>query len=123
MQYMIKLRANPDNPAYECVYPNELEDESNSESDTDKEFHDTGRNNSIPNFHQRNQEFMAEAGIAIETIDLDKVPSIEPWLISEPIINLELTEYTKTETTPELYKARFREVREQYQGHSEIYTD
>ena len=60
---------------------------------------------------------------SIETNRHRKVPNIEPWLKNEPIASLELTEHTKAETSPDLFKARFNELREKYQGYNEIYTD
>lgn len=49
--------------------------------------------------------------------------SIPPWIIPEPKINLELSEYNKENTHPTAYKIMFHELSKRYSTYRHVYTD
>ena len=120
MQYIVKLRANAENPAYEYVFEDNA---SGSDTDSDEDFNPRTRKNLPKTFSERHQEYMNESNIELNTLAQCKVPAQEPWLLSEPTIDLDLTAYSKNNTLPSAYKALFKEKVEEYQNYTHIYTD
>ena len=120
MQYIVKLKANPQNPAYEYVFQ---DDSSGSDTDSDEDFILKIRKNMPKTFIERNQEYMDESNIDLDMLAPCKVPAQEPWLLSEPIIDLDLTGTSKSSTLPSAYMALFKEKVEEYGDHTHIYTD
>ena len=120
MQYIVKLKANPENPAYEYVFQ---DDTTDSDTDSDEEFNLSVRKKLPKTFFERHQESINESHIDLDMLAPCKVPAQEPWLLSEPIIDLDLTTTSKAHTLPSAYKALFKEKAEEYRDHTHIYTD
>ena len=120
MQFIVKLKANPENPAYEYVFQ---DDTTDSDTDPDEEFNLSVRKNLPKTFFERHQESMHESHIDMDMLAPCKVPAQETWLLSEPIIDFDLTTTSKAHTLPSAYKALFKEKAEEYRDHTHIYTD
>ena len=118
LQYALKLKANPTNPAYDCIYPAEEMDQ-----DADIEFTIKERHNSTPTITKRLQPHLEAAEIPLDSIDETRIPNISPWTIEKPHVILDLTENQKSSTIPDLFKANFREIKEKYRDQTEFYTD
>ena len=111
MQYAIKLYSNPKNPAYNTVFkPNFI---------TLFEKQPTA----IAPFGIRIKPFMENCEIELKDIAKYLIPKTPPWLMKTPKTLLELTEFKKNDTIPDVYKAKYHEIRQQYSHHMPIYTD
>ena len=134
MQYAIKLRANRNNPAYEHVFLHDnalydcLSDLPSSDDDVESEVDEISnkpekRPNLKPLFNERIREFVEEAAIPFDDIAQNKIPPVEPWLLTVPKIDYSLSLYTKADTNPTAYLSDFKQVCELYKDHTHIYTD
>ena len=48
---------------------------------------------------------------------------VEPWLLPEPKIILDLAKFPKDSTPPYVYKEKFQQIKSEYHDHTFIYTD
>lgn len=110
LNYAINLASSPKHPSFNYIFTNK---------------------NNILKFKQLSNPFNTNIHNAILNLNstlpqatLGKsVSQIPPWEINEPICNLELAQYTKEETHPDVYKKNFIRIQHQYKHHREIYTD
>ena len=111
LQYYTKLKANPDNPAYKLVFhPNYV-----------NKFRDRPR--AIAPFGVRMRPLVQEVGLNVNNIATNTVPDTPIWDAPEIKVCLDLTAYNKSTTLPEVFKAKFLELRERFPRHYAIYTD
>ncbi len=69
------------------------------------------------------REFVEEAAIPFDDIAQNKIPPVEPWLLTVPKIDYSLSLNTKADTNPTAYLSDFKQVCELYKDHTHIYTD
>ena len=91
MNYVLKLKICPDNPAYSCVF-----DQPNS-----KLFE---KSSLTPPLGLRILPLFEDSKIDLDVIDDTTVSDTPPRSQFEPQICLSLTKYKKDTTNPELYK-------------------
>ena len=66
---------------------------------------------------------MHEIGLNINNIATNTVPDTPVWDAPEIKVCFDLTTYNKSTTLPEVFKARFLELRERFPNNYAIYTD
>jgi hypothetical protein len=112
LQYMLKLKSNPNNPAHNCVFS------------TDFKTHFESRPHIIPTFGIRLQSQLSDVGVDMNCIARYRVPDTPPWLLRDAQFDYTLHDIgCKSDTPPEVFRARFNEVIAVYGGYSRMYTD
>ena len=110
MNYVLKLKTCPDNPAYSCVF----------EPPNSKLFE---KSRLTPPLGLRILPLFEDSEIDLDVVDDTTVSDTPPWSQSEPQICLSLTKYKKDTTNPEVYKQAFLEITSRHQNHVQIFTD
>ena len=110
LQYVLKLKANPENPAYDVVFnPKHQELYKNKEPATDS-------------FGIHCKKLLKEAKIDVREIAINSIPDVPIW-DSEPVtVDFTLSEFDKSSTSS-VFKSRFNEVKQKYSDFCHIYTD
>jgi len=112
LNYYLKLKAHPENPAYECVI--------NPELVAKYEAHPT----SIPPLGIRVLPHLKEASIEPECISDSRLfTNMDFWTLSQPEVRLDLTRYKKAETQPAIYMEAFNNLLEEFPNYEQIFTD
>ena len=110
MNYYLKLKSLPDNPAYDCVFgssPIEMFEKSKS----------------TPSFGARIQVHINKANINDKDINYRKTPSPPTWKKTEMNFDFSLSKLKKDNTNQLIFQKEFLEMREKYSHCFEIYTD
>ena len=95
-----------------------------SDDESAPEAKPKGRRNLPKVFQDRMEEYVTASRIKLDTIAENKVPEIEPWELTEPKLDISLSESTKETTNPLWYVNEYRALKQhQYLGYSSIYTD
>ena len=111
LQYVLKLKSNPSNPAYQCIFQPEL-----------SEF--ASKPKTIPTLNLRLQEALDEVNINFDKIALNKLPETPPWTLEPICVFWNLAEHQKNITCPSVYNTEFNRLRgDIFRGHTFIYTD
>ena len=112
LNYIIKLKSNPDNPAFESVFaPNYIV------------LFDS-KPHVIPPLGLRLHHSLSECGVDLRCIANQSLPSTPPWLLHPPRFDYTLYNIgTKSNTSPELYLSFYREMLSTYEGYLKLYTD
>jgi len=112
LQYITKLKSNPDNPTYKCVF----------EPSFTLLF--KARPSVIPTIGIRIKQHMLDTGIRFECIAKFSYSSVPPWTLKPPkfIFNVHKIG-SKSETPPEVFKSKVNEILVEYDGYQKIYTD
>ena len=110
MNYVLKLKTCPDNPAYSCVFqpPNSKLFEKSSLT---------------PPLGLRILPLFEDSKIDLDVVDDISASDTPSWSQSEPQIYLSLTKYKKDTTNPEVYKQAFLEITSRHQNYVQIFTD
>ena len=111
LQYAVKLRTNPSNPAYKCVFSPEFE-----------RLYEA-RPSYIRPLGLRIKPHLADLGADLKCLAQSHVSDIPPWQLKRPKIILRLAESRKSETHPIRYRDEFFSVRSEFPSHVAIYTD
>ena len=112
MNYFLKVKASPENPAYDCILNPLYEDKY------------LRKPNEITPFGIRIRSHLTEAGIDIDSVSDDPLLTIlPPWKLANPNINFHLTAFKKDRTSPAAYKQLYLEQCSQYHGCEKIFTD
>jgi len=111
VQYALKLGANPENPAYDATFKAKNEQFYNSKP------------NAIRSFALRIKEPLNEICPNMKHIAQYLTPSIPPWKLKLPTIDLSLSSYPKESTHPLVFQSLFDNLRDSYTGYKAIYTD
>ena len=111
LQYAIKLKANPGNPAYDVVFNPKYQNlYANKDSATDS-------------FGIYCKKLLKEAKIDVGEIAINSFPDVPIW-DSEPVtVDFTLSEFDKSSTSSTVFKSRFNEVKQKYLDFCHIYTD
>ena len=109
--YILKLKANPGNPAYDVVFnPKYHILYADKESATDS-------------FGIHCKKLLKKAKIDVGEIAINSIPDIPIW-DSEPVtVDFTLSEFDKSSTSSTVFKSRFNEVKQKYLDFCHIYTD
>ena len=111
LQYALKLSANPDNPTYNSTFEPKYEDLFDRKP------------NAIPTFGIRIKHHLSNMNFSLGQINRVCVPQEPPWTLKMPHVILDLCNNRKAETSPDIFKSKFLEVKSRYRDHSQIYTD
>ena len=111
LQYYIKLISCPQNPAYTCImetrYKNLFENKEKA----------------IKSFNLRIPTLLNKIKINSKIIHNRILPKTAPWTINQPIIKLDLTKLSKTETHPITFQENFLNIQNNFPDYYHIYTD
>ena len=111
LNYVCKLKSNPDNPAYKSVF-----------SPTCTEYFK--KNPGVtPPLSIRVKPHLEEAKLAMEKIELSELPITPPWLLKTPEVLLDLTNLDKGSTNNLVYQQYFGAFIEDYSNYEKIFTD
>ena len=109
LQYILKLKANPGNPAYDVFNPKYQILYADKESATDS-------------FGIHCKKSLKKAKIYIGEIAINSIPDVPIW-DSEPVtVDFTWSEFDKSSTSS-VFKSRFNEVKQKYLDFCHIYTD
>jgi hypothetical protein len=111
LQYITKLKANPSNPAYNCVFHPEYSTLYEQKP------------SAIAPLGIRMMEHMVPANINISNIKTNTLLNFPPWQMVKPTVNLDLTKFAKSTTNQLIYQQYFTELKSSYPDHVSIYTD
>ena len=111
MQYFTKLSSNKNNPAYNTIFRQD-----------NTILYET-KPNAIKPFGIRIRPYIDSANIEYNNIAQFTIPDTPPWILQSPEIILDLTQYKKENTMPNLYVQKFFEILENFPEYSCIYTD
>ena len=111
LQYIIKLKANPGNPAYDVVFnPKYQILFADKESATDS-------------FGIHCKKLLKKAKIDVGEIAINSIPDVPIW-DSEPVtVDFTSSDFDKSSTSSTVFKSRFNEVKQKYLDFYHIYTD
>ena len=110
LQYGIKIKANPDNAAYDVVGKPQYKELYENEQMTDT-------------FGLHIKKELKKAKIQTNNILETEIPHVPVWELDEVPVSFELAELDKKVTPSEVFVSKFREVQQQYNGFCQIYTD
>ena len=111
LQYIVKLSQNRNNPTYKFVFNPKFQ----------TLFQRKPR--AIPTFGIRNKQYIKEINLDPKNIIPKNIPPKPPWLTETPNIIWNLSKYKKVETSPEIYRNMFSEVKDGLKGYISVYTD
>ena len=111
LQYVIKLKANPENPAYNVVF-----NPKHQELYKDKE-------SAIDSFKIHCKKLLKEAQIDVGEIAVNSIPDVPIWDSKPVTVDFTLSEFDKSSTSSTIFKSRFNELRQKYSDFCHIYTD
>ena len=112
LQYMIKLKSNKNNPAYDCVFRPEL-----------KALYET-KARSTPTLGIRMSQHMKDTCIPLNNIANYSISAIPPWTLKPALFVYELHNLgTKNDTPSNLYISKLNELFGVFTGHRRIFTD
>ena len=111
LQYLLKLKANPENPAYDVVFrPKHRE----------RYALKPGATKPLGIYRI---ELLRRAKISLKEIAVNTIAD-EPVWDSEPIpVNFSLSEYDKSSTSSDVFRGKFNELKRKYTDFCEMYTD
>ena len=110
LNYVLKLKSCPDNPAYDCVF-----------NPPDAALFEPA--SLTPPLGIRIQPHLENSNINPKSIQTQLFTTTPPWCFPEPVVDLYLSQHKKETTNPVFYKQAFLEHREIYKDYLEIYTD
>jgi ribonuclease HI len=112
LQYMLKLKSNPSNPAYSCVF-----------EPCRKALFDA-RPTAIPTIGIRMQQQLSETGINLDCIARSGICAVPPWLLRSAAVIDSLHQLgSKSEIAPDLFRSKLNEMLAVFDGYERIYTD
>jgi hypothetical protein len=120
LQYVLKLKSNPSNPAYNCIFPSPAQQFENAKLQEKFNTHPSY----IPTLNIRLQEAIDQVQIRFEDIAIAKLPDTPPWLFEPIFVFWNLAENLKDETCPSVFITEFYNIRSTiFPEHKFIYTD
>ena len=111
LQYALKVQSNPSNPAFDCIF-----NPSYRQTFARKET-------AIPTVGIRVEHLVLDSDVDTDVIAPYTLPTIAPWTIQSPTVNLSIHSGCKSDTDPHIYKMLFHEVLDEHPDHICIYTD
>ena len=111
MQYRLKLRANPNNPAYDVTFNTQYKEKFLNRSHTNFPF-------SI-----RSCKLLNDAGIISANTLPNEVPDIPVWDSEPNKVLFNLTKFNKASTSNDIFQSEFKEMVSKYEDYTKIYTD
>ena len=109
VQYALKLRSNPDNPAHDVVFNPQLYDVYDKKP------------SAIRSFGHRVEEDLSAVCPQLDLIQAVSLPDDPPWTIQKPHIDLYLTHQKKHLGDDCMFQSLFAELKSYYSDHRAIY--
>ncbi|HIP82064.1 MAG TPA: reverse transcriptase-like protein, partial [Desulfocapsa sulfexigens] len=111
LQYVTKLKSNPTNPAYKCIFhPDYVELFTNHPK-------------TISPLGIRIQDHLTAAHINLSHIAVTQLLQIPPWQLIRPTVRFDLTVHKKSDTNQLVYQQAFLQFRDKFPDHRHFYTD
>ena len=112
LQYVVKLKSNPNNPAYASIFQPNFKPLFEAKPHT------------IPTLGLRIQQSLIDTGIDLGCIAQCSLPKTPPWLLRTPKFDFSLYSLgNKSDTSPDLYLSYYNELVSKCLGHKKIFTD
>jgi hypothetical protein len=112
LQYIVKLKSNPNNPAYVSVFQPNFKPLF------------IAKPNVIATLGIQMEQSLQDIGVDLSCIAQHALPSSPPWLFHRPGFDFTLYSLgTKSNTSPDIYLSRYRELVSMYRGYQQIFTD
>ena len=111
LQYYMKMKANPENPAYSCVVNPEYKRLFNNKPGT------------IPTLSIRLQPHLEDMEVELDAISVVRPPECPPWLLQQPNILFNLSDLRKGDTCPLVFQSMLLELFCRFPRHRKVYTD
>ena len=111
LQYIVKLKANSNNPAFRCVFHPQFE-----------ELYDKNKN-CIKAIGLRAKKHLLESNIPLGVVQPSTLSEIPPWKLLKPNVDTSLSEYKKSETNSVIFKQKLSEIKQSQKSKIDIYTD
>ena len=112
LQYMVKLRSNKKNPAYDCVFRPDL-----------KALYQT-KIRAIPTLGIRMSQHIEDACIPVKNIAPYAISPVPPWTLRSALFVFELHHLgAKDNISPDIYLSKLNELLGVFSGHRRIFTD
>ena len=110
LQYYMKMKANPENPAYSCVVNPEFK----------RLFSKPG---TIPTLGKKPQPHLEDMQVDLDAISVVRPPECPPWLLQQPNILFSLSDFKKGDTCPLVFQSMLLELFLRFPRHRKVYTD
>ena len=102
LQYTMKLKANPENPAYDVVFNPKYQNlYANQDSATDS-------------FLIYCKKLLKESKIDVGEIAINSIPDVPIWDCESVTVDFTISEFDKSSASSTVFKSRFNEVRQKY---------
>lgn len=112
LNYYLKLKSMPENPAYSCVLDPQFQDKFEKKP------------TEIPPFGLRMKSHLKSANINTDIIsDYPLQTTTPPWKLQTPQVDFSLSHFSKSNTPNEKFKQLYLERNEQYLEYEHIFTD
>ena len=111
LQYIIKLKANPDNPAFRCVFHPQFEN-----------LYDKNKN-CIKAVGLRIKKHLQDSNLPLDIVKPSTLSEIPPWKLRKPKVDISLSELKKSETNSVVFKEKLSEIKQSKLSEIAIYTD
>jgi hypothetical protein len=112
LQYIVKLRSNPNNPAYASVFQPNFKPLFEAKPHT------------IPTLGLRIHESLTNCGVNLSCIAQRSSPATPPWFLHRPQFDFTLYNLgTKSNILPDHYLSCYKELVLTYEGYKKIFTD
>ena len=111
LQYITKLKALDDNPAYDCVFSPSYEPVYEKHV------------NKISPFGQRIKKHIDQIDFDLDEISPISIPKSPPWELPQPKMIFDLRVHKKSETNPLIIQQHFAEIKSQFLEYVTSYID
>ncbi len=111
LNYITKVKANPNNPANEVIFQPKYEALYERKP------------KAIRPIGLRLKQTIENAGLKLENVRPHSSSSIPPWTLTKPNVLLHLSNNKKSCTSSLEFQSKFAELKSQYPNHFAVYTD
>ena len=111
LNYVLKLKSLPENPAYSCVF----------EPENTKLFEES--ESKVPPLGIRILPHLEKSKLNLNLVDDAPSLDIVPWKLSVPAVHFDLTSFKKDTTNPEIYKQLYLQLISEYPSSENIFTE
>ena len=111
LNYFLKLKSLPDNPAYSCVF----EPENTKLFEVSK--------SKVPPLGIRIIPHLEKSKFNLNLVDDASPLDIIPWKLSVPVVCFDFTSFKKDTTNPEIYKQLYLQLISEYPLSENLFTD
>ena len=111
MNYVLKLKSDPNNPAYKCIFHPKYVEEFNQKP------------SAIPPLSLRVRSSLQAAGIDLDCVEETTIPTIPPWCMPVTEIIFDLTGNKKGEMADAVFQQGLLKIFHDFQGFLRIFTD